>query len=709
MSVSMTARTTGLSPLVGLLTCLECQAPIELAEIAEKSGYPELGPDGWLECTSCGERYPVIGGTPRMIGRDGRQHLADQYPAAAINLGPAERDGRPQPTTSELTAESFAYEWTHFGKLRAEWRKNFLDYMRPHPAEFFRDKLLLDVGAGSGRHSAQAAALGAEVVAIDLGRSIDVSRRNLPQAVLTVQADAERLPFAPESFDFVMSIGVLHHLPDTQAALKWLVPFVKPGGWLHVYLYWVPRLSWHRAVLRLVAAVRRVTVRMPFWLLRQLCYPLSAMLWVGVVLPYRALRAYPQTAGLARLLPLKTYADYPFTVLVNDQFDRFSAPIEQRFSRAQVQVMLERAGLEQVTTLPNHGWVGDGRRDHEVERSVSAGISVVVTVLNDRADLRELLRGLASQTERPDEIVFVDGGSVDGTRDELETFELPGSSIRTIVAPGANIAAGRNIGVRAARNELIACTDAGCRPDPDWLAALRRDLQEADIVGGVFVADGQTEFERIVSLTHYPVPEELEEPDLFVRISHRLFGRRYLANRAGGRSMAFHRDIWRAVGGFPERQYAGEDQAFARSTVDHGFTPRLAREAVVHWRPPATWGANARMFYLYCRGDVRSKGRLKHVVRLVAWSGSPIALARGGTRSRAGLAISALAYTALPLRRAQLAGIKPTSWWRIPVAVAVKDLAQIVGAAHGTIDAVRGIPQPTPGGGTPSAQNAPSE
>ena len=52
---------------------------------------------------------------------------------------------------------------------------------------------------------------------------------------------------------------------------------------------------------------------------------------------------------------------YPFEVLVNDQFDRFSAPIERRYTRARVETMLEAAGLDDVTVLPNHGWLGEGR------------------------------------------------------------------------------------------------------------------------------------------------------------------------------------------------------------------------------------------------------------------------------------------------------------------------------------------------------------
>jgi 2-polyprenyl-3-methyl-5-hydroxy-6-metoxy-1,4-benzoquinol methylase/uncharacterized protein YbaR (Trm112 family) len=350
-----------ISPLASLLRCLECAEQLELDSLIAPGGYPDLGPDGWLSCRACGERYPLIAGTVRMLSREARRGLARSYPDALLDL-PRDQVGADgeKPSVKELTAKSFAYEWQRFGAFRPEWHKNFVDYLRPLAPESLAGRLVLDVGTGSGRHSAQAAAYGARVVAVDLGESIDVARRNLPPDALTVQADAERLPFAPGSFDVVMSIGVLHHVPDPEAALRALVPLAAPTGHLHVYFYWAPERPSHRAILRLVSAARRVTVRMPHRLLHVLCYPMAALQWIGAVLPYRLLRRYRVTAALADPLPLKTYADYPFAVLVNDTFDRFSAPIEHRLGRVQVQEMLQRAGLQEIAVVPNHGWIGDG-------------------------------------------------------------------------------------------------------------------------------------------------------------------------------------------------------------------------------------------------------------------------------------------------------------------------------------------------------------
>ena len=273
---------------------------------------------------------------------------------------PLELDERSRLKTA--TARSFAYEWQQFGHLRPEWRRNFLDYIQPYAPTDLAGCVLLDAGAGSGRHSHQAAEFGARVVAVELGEAVDVARANLPSNVLTVQADVEDLPLAADAFDFVLSIGVLHHLPKTEQALAGLARHARPGGVVHVYLYWVPERRLHRALLAAVTAARRVTTRLPLRVVHALSYPIAAVAYAACVLPYRTLRRFGPTRRLARGLPLKAYADYPFGVCVNDQYDRFSAPLERRFTAEDVEAMMRAAGLEKVRVLPNNGWVVTGRR-----------------------------------------------------------------------------------------------------------------------------------------------------------------------------------------------------------------------------------------------------------------------------------------------------------------------------------------------------------
>ena len=308
----------------------------------------------------------------------------------------------------------------------------------------------------------------------------------------------------------------------------------------------------------------------------------------------------------------------------------------------------------------------------------------MVPVRDDRAGLAELLRALAVQTRTPDELVVVDGGSADGTLDELEGWSA--CPLTVIVEPGATIGAGRNAGIGAAANEWIACTDAGCRPVAGWLAAIDGARGGADLVAGVVLVEGRTDLERVLAVTHYPSASELGRSSRVLALLHVLFGRRYDPDRVGGAYLAFRRAAWRSVGGFPEGLDAGEDRAFSQAIVRHGLRTVRVPEAAVRWRPPATWCANAAMFLRYSRGDIRIAGRSRHAARASAWAGASALALKGGRCGRAGVAAGALAYMALPAWRAWRIRLPLHAWWRIPAAIAVKDLSQIAGACLGLAD-----------------------
>ncbi|MHB8620301.1 MAG: glycosyltransferase, partial [Chloroflexota bacterium] len=139
-------------------------------------------------------------------------------------------------------------------------------------------------------------------------------------------------------------------------------------------------------------------------------------------------------------------------------------------------------------------------------------VSVVVTVLNEEGTVGPLLESLLGQDRPPDEVVVVDGGSTDGTAAVVRRYGPP---VRLVDLPGCNISAGRNRGIREARNEVVAVTDAGVRLDPDWLRLitvplLAPDGRPPDVVAGFFVADPRTAFEVAMGATVLPVVEEVD-------------------------------------------------------------------------------------------------------------------------------------------------------------------------------------------------------
>jgi len=305
-----------------------------------------------LVCSGCGLSYPIVDNIPRLLLPAMRDALRGERAVTALEETQAE------------TARSFGYEWHSFPEMYEEWERQFLDYMQPHAADFFPGKKILDAGCGNGRFAYYAAKYGAEVWAIDLGPAVEVARRNTEaRNVHVVQADLHHPPFELESFDFIYSIGVLHHLPNPEAAFQNLLRFLRPGGVVQIYLYWkAEQQPIKAAMLSGIAAARRVTTRLPHGVVHALAYPTAAAAFVFFVWPYRILRRVPGFNRMAEEIPLKQYANLPFKVCVNDQLDRFSAPIENRYTRADVLNWLARASLEAASVGENFGWIATGRK-----------------------------------------------------------------------------------------------------------------------------------------------------------------------------------------------------------------------------------------------------------------------------------------------------------------------------------------------------------
>jgi SAM-dependent methyltransferase/uncharacterized protein YbaR (Trm112 family) len=333
--------------LLEVLRCPACHG-----QLCVSDGNAENNGDIYLECRRCQQQFPIINNVPRLLLSPLREAL--------LGNGAAGGDSDPQ----VKTARSFGFEWTRFPEMYAEWNQSFLNYMQPHEAEFFRGKKVLDAGCGNGRFAHYAARYGAEVWAIDLGPAVEVARRNTEQAgvVQVAQADLHQPPFALESFDFIYSIGVLHHLPDPEAAFQNLLRYLKPGGEIQIYLYWSAEgKPIKRALLAIVSVMRKVTTRLPHRAVYGLAFPAAVAAFTFFVWPYRLLRKLG-LKGLAEKMPMKQYAAFPFRVCVNDQLDRFSAPIENRYTRKEVEEWLRRGNLQDRQVAPSYGWVATGRK-----------------------------------------------------------------------------------------------------------------------------------------------------------------------------------------------------------------------------------------------------------------------------------------------------------------------------------------------------------
>jgi SAM-dependent methyltransferase len=266
------------------------------------------------------------------------------------------------------TVSSFGEEWNRFDsfsdtELEESGRQYFdgIDELMLN-----QDSLVMDVGCGSGRWSRYISDRAGFIEAVDPSEAVLAAVRLTADKsnIRVTQAGVDNLPFDDETFDFVFSLGVLHHVPDTAEAIKKCVKKVKTGGHFLIYLYYDldNRGSIYRLLFRVVNVLRRLISSLPSYLKGVVCdiiafgvyLPMVFIAWIAkVLLPGDAYRN----------IPLSYYLGKSVNIIRNDTLDRFGTPLEQRFSRAQIEQMLVDAGLEDIVFSEDEPyWHAVGRR-----------------------------------------------------------------------------------------------------------------------------------------------------------------------------------------------------------------------------------------------------------------------------------------------------------------------------------------------------------
>lgn len=213
----------------------------------------------------------------------------------------------------------------------------------------------LDIGCGTGRWTKYLAKKAAFIEAVDPSKAIFAADLllNGVENVRLSQASIETLPFADETFDFVMSIGVLHHIPDTGRALNDCVKKVKKGGYFFVYLYYNldRRGPFYKALFKMSSLVREVVSRLPGKMKHFVCDILAVVFYMPFILAGRFVK-FLGFEDLAKRMPLHGYQNRSLFMIRNDTLDRFGTRLEQRFSEKQVLEMMGNAGLTDIVISP---------------------------------------------------------------------------------------------------------------------------------------------------------------------------------------------------------------------------------------------------------------------------------------------------------------------------------------------------------------------
>jgi SAM-dependent methyltransferase len=340
--------------LLRLLACPGCGSDVSAAH----EGAGDQIEAGGLRCAACDTTYPIVRSVPRFVP-------ADNY------------------------AGSFGFQWNRF-------RRTQLDSSSGHPISrdrFFAQsgwsagemagRRVLDLGCGAGRFAEVALSTGAHVVAVDYSAAVDAASENLGShpRLDVVQGDVFRLPFKPQSFDFVYCFGVLQHTPDVHGAFVALTRQVCHGGRLAVDVY--PKLAanvlwpkyWLRPITRRIAAPRLFpAVEKMVDVLWPLSVALGRFPFAG-----RKLRHAIPIVNYEGLLPLSLQQLKEWAVL--DTFDMLSPAHDHPQSVETLRRWFDEAELTQVEVFRDGLVVGRGTQSSGRGGATrSGGERVAVTV-----------------------------------------------------------------------------------------------------------------------------------------------------------------------------------------------------------------------------------------------------------------------------------------------------------------------------------------
>jgi len=252
--------------------------------------------------------------------------------------------------------EDFGKEWTRFTQVdrvpNQELDYIFKGYFKIFPEEFFLDKekIGFDMGCGSGRWAKYIAPKVNQLYCVDASsKALEVAKKNLSkfESCKFLCSTAEDFDLPEESMDFGYSLGVLHHVTNTNQSLRNCVTKLKKGAPFLLYLYykfdnrsWLFKFIWH------ISNIFRVIIcRLPFGIKRSV----TDLIAILIYLPMSKLALLINKLGMNDLfLPLSFYKHSSFYTMRTDALDRFGTKLEKRYTRKSMEELMFDCGLERI-------------------------------------------------------------------------------------------------------------------------------------------------------------------------------------------------------------------------------------------------------------------------------------------------------------------------------------------------------------------------
>ena len=349
--------------LLQYLTCPNCSIDSEL-EVSIHKKDPSINHimEGELHCTNCKSVYPIAGGVPFFCS-----NLTD--------------------STIDLNRKNFADEWTYFtSTIDKNLAKDELDSYF-HDFVSYKDlnnKVVLDGGCGGGRfcYVVASESNAKEIIGIDLSNAVLTAFNNTKHFpnVNIIQADITKLPFKRDfkTFDFIYSVGVIHHLPNPQEGFSSLVNHLKENGKI---LAWVYGKEGNGLYINLADPVRQlITSRLPFRINLLLSFTFSAILWSLIWIIYFPLNKLIRKSFTNKLLPFNEYFDFfrkrGFKDFWRTILDKMIPTISYYISKDEFTNWFKVNNLKHKIYFRNgHSWLGIGEHDKAIKETTSKDLT----------------------------------------------------------------------------------------------------------------------------------------------------------------------------------------------------------------------------------------------------------------------------------------------------------------------------------------------
>ena len=248
----------------------------------------------------------------------------------------------------------FGDEWTRFDQSRlsrSELIEIFNSYFSIFPwSKLPENSIGFDLGCGSGRWADLVATRVGHLHCIDASQAaLNVAKENLAghKNCYFHLASVDDLPLPDESADFGYSLGVLHHIPDTEAGIRACASKLKHGAPFLLYLYYAfdNKPFFYRMIWKVSEIFRFLISRAPL----PFRYLISQAIAVFVYFPLARSALLIESLGFkVDYLPLSFYRKRSFYVMRTDALDRFGTRLEKRYTKKQIAYMMDKAGLENI-------------------------------------------------------------------------------------------------------------------------------------------------------------------------------------------------------------------------------------------------------------------------------------------------------------------------------------------------------------------------